>query len=736
MESRGLKQLKRLHELGLDLIPLKGKRPVERNWVSQERKTWEQLERDLEQPTTNAGVRLGRPLPDGRYLAVLDVDVVGETTEEDREALEAAIREATRSHACPTVISGSGRGSRHIYFASKTKPRTRMLAKSPKRVGYSKGGEDKTGPLWTVELRGYGAQMVAPPSVHPDSRKRYKWVNGAIQNLDSLPMFHVEHPSKPAPKGYPVALVRSLPISEAYQDLILLGDTTQTYASRSEALFAALCVLVRDTRLSDADIAHLLSHGACLLGAKAREKPDPQKWLETQCSAARDRVREQKRGAKAPVTIAERELASDHPVYKELCERHSLVLWGGKPAVFRRRLDPPSHESAYDILSIAALKELYSNKLVPVGTRMMNPVEVWRTSPDRTEYLEGVRMVPPPERCPPSTFNLWQGLAVEPSEKTDATPWVEFCIEVIAAGNEEHAHWLFDWCADLFQSPGNPPGTSVVLRGGEGVGKGTFASSLGHIIGPHFRHVTQESQLTGRFNSHFADSTLIFADELIYGGDKKGRGTLYALVTERVLMVERKGYDAVPMRNLNRMIVASNNDWIVPAGVDARRWFVLDVSDHKRQNTKYFAKLKDWLDKGGYGQVLRFLLDRHISADLRKAPVTKGLIDQKIAGLDVAKQWWLDCVDRGSIQEPVGEAPPEWKSEMPKDRIYTSYVMWCKDRGIKSRNRVHFFRDLRKLVPTMQQVRRRNEDDDRTTMIELPTFEECAEQVKELIHDE
>ena len=737
MEPRQLKQVQKLHDLGLDLIPLRGKRPIENEWVSQERKSWDQLSEALEELDANAGVRLGTPLSDGRYLAVLDVDVVGPLTDAaEQQNLDQALKAILGGTKCPTVISGFTPESRHIYLATTERPPTRTLAQSATRVEYTKGGSTKQGPLWTVQLRGHGSQVVVPPSIHPDTSKRYKWANGVsppMKSLEALPELPLDALLKP-PQAPPVAggagaMVRSLPIAAQYQELILYGDQGSVYPSRSEALFAALCVLTRDTALTDTAITGMLLDEDCAIGAKAREKPAPARWLTQQIKQARDRIAEQKRTAQA-TEERQRTLINDDPVYKSVCERHSLVLLGGKPAVFRKRIDPPSHESQYDVLTIGALKELYANKRITVEGRRVNPVDLWRVSPDRREHLEGVSLIPPPEICPSGVFNLWQGFSVDPVLGADVAPWVEFCTEVIAAGNEAHAAWLLDWCADLFQSPGTPPGTSIVLRGGEGVGKGTFASALGHIVGPHFRHVVQESQLTGRFNAHFADSLLIFADELIYGGDKKHRGTLYALVTERFFMMERKNFDAVPMRNLNRMVVASNNDWVVPAGVDARRWFVLDVSDVYRGNQKYFRKLRSWFEKGGYAKLLGYLLERSIANDLRKAPITQGLIDQKLSGMDAMDSWWLDCLEQQSVLEPVGDAPPVWDEFVSKRRMYQSYTTWCKDHGAKVFNRVHFFRRLYVLQPGISSVRR-TVDDERELFLKMPSLETCKKHSTE-----
>ena len=46
-------------------------------------------------------------------------------------------------------------------------------------------------------------------------------------------------------------------------------------------------------------------------------------------------------------------------------------------------------------------------------------------------------------------------------------------------------------------------------------------------------------------------------------------------------------------------MMASNNDWIVPAGVEARRFVVFDVADDRRQDKAFFTALNDQMAKGG-----------------------------------------------------------------------------------------------------------------------------------------
>jgi phage/plasmid-associated DNA primase len=360
---------------------------------------------------------------------------------------------------------------------------------------------------------------------------------------------------------------------------------------------------------------------------------------------------------------------------------------------------------------------------------MVNPVKLWRADPARKEYLEGAIMCPDGDTLDPGYFNLWQGYAVEP-EKGDVSRFIEFMHKVLCNECEAHTEWLLDWTADLFQHTSNPKGVAIVMRGAEGIGKGTFANTLGHIIGAHFRHVTQESQLTGRFNAHFADSTLVFGDEMTWGGDKRNRGVLYSLITEKLLMVERKNFDAVPMRNLNRFIIASNNDWVVPTNIDGRRWFVLDPNESRKSDTTYFNKMRVWLENGGYRHILHYFLTRKITHDLRKAPVTQGLIDQKVNALSPIHQWWHECVERGSIS-PLAEGWPT-DNTMEKERLYDYYKMYCKDVGVRIEPMTVFIRAVKKVVPMLEETRPRVEGK-RVRLTILPALNEAAEYLDGLL---
>ena len=97
--------------------------------------------------------------------------------------------------------------------------------------------------------------------------------------------------------------------------------------------------------------------------------------------------------------------------------------------------------------------------------------------------------------------------------------------------------------ADAIQNPTDRPGVALVLKGKQGTGKGIFARGFGYLFGNHFLHLFHGSHLTGHFNSHLKDKLMIFADEAVWGGDKKAEGMLKGLITEPSIPIEMKGKD-------------------------------------------------------------------------------------------------------------------------------------------------------------------------------------------------
>jgi hypothetical protein len=133
------------------------------------------------------------------------------------------------------------------------------------------------------------------------------------------------------------------------------------------------------------------------------------------------------------------------------------------------------------------------------------------------------------------------------------------------------------------------------LFGSLGAGKGIVARTFGKISGKHFAHIANGEQLTGRINASLATSCTVFLDEALWAGDKKGEGVLKALITEPRLQLEAKFRDPIMVENRLRIMVASNNDWCVPAGIGDRRWFYSRCCEHlcRRANRLQVSFLRE-----------------------------------------------------------------------------------------------------------------------------------------------
>ncbi len=397
----------------------------------------------------------------------------------------------------------------------------------------------------------------------------------------------------------------------------------------------------------------------------------------------------------------ERKNAANDPVVEDFNQNHAVVMMGGKTVVVRE--DPDQVVP----MSIASFKDYYSNMPRVNGQTAAN---FWLCHAERRTYRQVV--FNPAGKAANDELNLWRGYAVSP-EEGDCSLYLDHVRENIAAGNDAVYQYLLDWMADAVQNTHRLPGVAIALRGRQGTGKGVFISQFGKIFGRHFKHVQTPDQLTGRFTQHLADALLIFADEVVWGGNIQREGVLKALITDERRFVEPKGVNAYEVDNYARLMMATNNDWAVPAGGEERRFCVLDVGDNRMQDAEYFQAIVTQMDTGGREALLAMLLQRDIAdVNIRAFPRTAALLDQKELSLDSVPTWWLDCLRQGYIVGSNSGFISEnmvWLDWVSNSELYEAY-RYATQNDRHSRNRARnssqFSKALRKWAP-VQAVRKR-----------------------------
>jgi hypothetical protein len=177
-----------LVDLGLAVHLLKpgSKAPLQSEWSAAPVHTRETLAADFRKGQ-NIGVRTGAPSKaGGAYWHVIDVDV--RDTALAHEAHAALARFLPSATHFPTVASGSGGASRHVYFTTDSPQRSRKLAHSKAKITDAKGDQHWA---WEIELFGTGKQVAAPPSIHPDSGRPYKWIQSINEFSAKIGLYDV-----------------------------------------------------------------------------------------------------------------------------------------------------------------------------------------------------------------------------------------------------------------------------------------------------------------------------------------------------------------------------------------------------------------------------------------------------------------------------------------------------------------------------------------------------------------
>ena len=273
----------------------------------------------------------------------------------------------------------------------------------------------------------------------------------------------------------------------------------------------------------------------------------------------------------------------------------------------------------------------------------------WLEHAQRREYL-ALRFLPGMPEEVDGYLNMWRGFSVLP-KAGDWSLMHEHVQRILANGDKTCAEYILRWAAWAVQNPDEPAEVALVLRGGRGTGKGIFARSLKHLFGQHGLQVNSPAQLTGRFNAHLRDCCLLFADEAIVPGDKPAENVLKGLITEPELTIEGKGVNLVQARNRLHVVMASNDEWVVPAGIDERRFAVFEVSSERAQDSDYFRAIAEQLRNSGLAAMLHDLLSMDLGDwhPRRDVPQTDALHAQKAATVTGIDAVFLDLLRAGEI---------------------------------------------------------------------------------------
>lgn len=450
------------------------------------------------------------------------------------------------------------------------------------------------------------------------------------------------------------------------------------YSSRSEALFKVCCDLVR-ADVPDEMIFAIIT-GNNEIAVSVRDKPNWERYANRQIERAKEDVID--------------------PHLRHMNEKHAVISdIGGRCRVISEVYDESLERFRISKQSFEDLRNRYRHLKVVVGQTKNGVVEkplghFWLDHPQRRQYE---KIIFAPGKDVSEAYNLWQGFAVEPTPGSGHESFLQHTKENLCSGNDQYYEYLINWLARLVQHPDKTGQVAIVLKGERGTGKSFWAKTIGRLFGRHFMQVSDSKHLVGSFNAHLRDTVLLFGDEAFFAGDRKHESVLKTLVTEEILVVEGKGIDAEAAPNYVHLILASNEEWVIPAGLDERRFFALEISPNGKGKFEYFQAIQSELTGGGYASLLHFLLTRDISKfEVRDYPKTEALQQQKILSMSAEMQWLYNKLQHGYILKHDSE----WKSVIVKEHLYEDYIVEMQEQSKQYRQgRTGFFNFLSSVMP-------------------------------------
>lgn len=437
----------------------------------------------------------------------------------------------------------------------------------------------------------------------------------------------------------------------------------------------------------------------------------------SQCVSSAFRYGKEPQGSKAPESaFEETESVDDGGTPVEVLNKEFAFVKRG--AFILHETTDETGRYVTEHLSVYEFNTWLANKKVQMADKTVALSKLWIESRDRRQY-EGVSFSPCKD-LGPRWYNLWRGFTVSPADTAkhkSVDLFQEHALKNVCANDRTLCDWLISYFAHMVQKPWEKPLVALCFKGGKGTGKNALVERVGALFGPHFLVADDSRYLLSNFNSHLESNVFFVLDEASWAGDKRAEGRLKGLITGKEHMIERKGKEPYTVANLTRVCIIGNEEWLVPASQDERRFAVFNVGDGRRQDREFFKEMRVGMEQGGYANLLRFLIDYDISNfDVNEAPLTQGLIDQKHQSLEPLQEWWLDCLESNQLVgcDWEGVLPDMIPTNRPQDAFYK----WAKNRNIRSRlpGRNTFNKQFLAMAISLVKVRNKPEDETDTSV--------------------
>jgi len=394
----------------------------------------------------------------------------------------------------------------------------------------------------------------------------------------------------------------------------------------------------------------------------------------------------------APTTTRKRLRGGVYPAAEalSLMNSHYVVGRTGQETAIYRRAESgllvfvPNDQFTLEVANIFVKS--------PNGSGKPTPVEkFWKQHRQRCE-LDLV--FKPGGTIEAGEINQWLDFGVVPRQtRRRIRSLLRHIWKVICRCNKAKFKDVIRWLAWAVQNPDKPAGVVMVLVSRkQGTGKTTLGLLMVQIFGPHGALVDDKDRLLGRFNDWLEFTCFVLAEEVLWAGDHRTADKLKSLITAETIQVERKFGGCRQVKNRLHMIMTTNHEFAVAAGVGDRRYFVLDVSDEHARDQAWFDRLYRDLNDGGREEFLDFLQSVQLGTwHPREIVKTTETTEQQRMSGDSVSQWSQACVNADRIvgvpRGPYGIEPThDLNTRTSSQVLREAYAGYCRQHGLRAVN--------------------------------------------------
>jgi energy-coupling factor transporter ATP-binding protein EcfA2 len=410
------------------------------------------------------------------------------------------------------------------------------------------------------------------------------------------------------------------------------------------------------------------------------EEEEPARPNPTSSTGTSSRKRNAARSATADAEDADDDGDDEEKALRAFNRRYAVIITSGGVKILREPdRDDPNGDVQFLSQNDVALFE--RNNVVWIGdkksgkSQKLEVFKLWLEWEKRRTYKNVVFL--PGEDTPSHIYNLFRGWSVDPI-RGDWSMLKGHIFENICESDEHLFGWFMTWLAHIIQQPTLKPGSTIVITGRKGTGKSTLFDYMNQLLGRHGITVSQRKQIVGQFNGHLATTLLMVCEEAFWAADPQAEGVMKDMITNKSMLIEKKGYDPIQSMNYTRLALISNMDWVVPASLkDERRFGVFRCSEARRGDIDFFDGMRRQMEHEGGLEAMLFDLTNWKPLDgswgcLYTPPLTNALQQQQIESLTGVQKFMLELVKSGVYETNNDTIEP---LELNLDRDTTVYAV-------------------------------------------------------------